>query len=381
MEPQAAVQAVVDAQLDEFQRVYPKDRLGAIRRGMEAFWNRAPGADRIPRAVFGLGPKALPAVPEGADEDERELISQLQCIVEHAPWGDDYCPGLSPGIRQVTIPAYFGCGEEFSSASVRVRPAISAPEDVYALPALGFGDETPGGGLLRRMRRWRKMTRGILPLYEADLQGPFSVASQIWGVQEFLTALYDSPDAVHALLGRCTDAVIEYARLMAEAAEGDLIAFHCMPAIWYPREKGIAVSEDLLAVVSPRAVREFIRPYLERIAGAFGGVFVHTCGNLNPVMREINEVNGLVGVNFSSCETDIGEAMRIIDPRLFVVSHNSPVSCADLPVLTPVGHAEACARAFAGRHAAGVCVVVPALWALDAETHARPIADALDRRG
>jgi hypothetical protein len=151
-----------------------------------------------------------------------------------------------------------------------------------------------------------------------------------------------------------------------------------MPAIWYPREKGIAVSEDLLAVVSPRAVREFIRPYLESIAEAFGGVFVHTCGSLNPVVREINQIRGLVGVNFSSCETDIAEALRELDPGLFVVSHNSPVSRADLPVLTPLGHAEACARAFRQYHARGVCVVVPALWSLDAAADAKAIADALN---
>jgi hypothetical protein len=170
--------------------------------------------------------------------------------------------------------------------------------------------------------------------------------------------------------------VIEYTRLMIDAAEGDLIAYHCMPAIWYPCELGIAVSEDLAAIVSPGMVREYVQPCLERIADAFGGVFLHSCGSLNRVIGELNRVKGLVGLNFSSCETDLDGALRDMDRSLVAVVHNSPVSCGGLPILNPLQHAYACARAFREHGASGICIVIPCGFQLDAATHRQAIANA-----
>lgn len=370
------VQEIVGAQLDAIAGAYPPARMASIRTRMEAFWNRE-SHRYIPRIVFGLPVRAMPELSGDATEDERELVAQLQGILEHAPWDDDFYPALFPGLRQVLIPSFFGCVEEFASASVRVKPAIGEPGDVYRLPDAGFGPGTVGGALLERMHRWRELTNGSLAFYEADMQGPFSVASQIWGVQEFLTALYDSPDEVCHLLDRCTDAAIAFIRLMKEAAGGPLIAYHCMPALWYPQRLGAAVSEDLAAVVSPAVVTTFMRPCLERIAAAFGGVFMHSCGSLNRVVGALGDVRGLVGLNFSPCETDLDSLLAAMDPRLFVVAHNSPVSCDGLPVLGPLEHARACGQLFRRHRAAGVCQIVPCGATLDPREHNRAIEEAL----
>lgn len=139
-----------------------------------------PESGRIPYVIYGEPIKQLPVLPENILVNERELVKQLQYILEHADWNDDYFPGLSPGICQAAIPSCFGCTEETASMSTRVKPAIQNPGDVYLLPEIGFGPETAGGEMLERMRYYREKTRGLLTVYEADLQGPFSVASQIW---------------------------------------------------------------------------------------------------------------------------------------------------------------------------------------------------------
>lgn len=354
------IKKIVGCLIEEYMQKYPPARLQAIKERMKNFWDGMPFPKRIPYVIWQIQPpKDMPQLPEDMPEDDKLLITQLKTILEHAHWDDDFFPALFPGVRQVTLPSYFGCTEETASASVKVKPAINSPTDVYSLPRVGFGPETAGGQMLARMRYWREITGGTMTFYEADLQGPFSVASQIWGVQEFLTALYDYPEEVHHLLGRCTDALIEFVKLMYEAVDGDMIPFHCMPAIWFPKEKGVALSEDLVAVVSPGIIREFVKPYLEKIASTFGGVFLHSCGSINNVVGELCNIEGLVGLNFSNCETDLVKAIEDIKRRVFIVSHNSPINRIDLPLLTPLQHAEKCARVFSEKKVPGICIIIP----------------------
>jgi len=365
--------------LDQVRNCYPEARIAASKKRLKALWDGKPYDGRIPYVLWGLPPGEVPELPEGLTDNERELVVQLASIIAHSVWEDDYVPGLVPGVRQVIIPSYFGSEEEFASASLRVKPIIRKPMDVYELPEVGFGPGTPGGEMLERMRYFREKTRGQLPIYEADLQGPFSVASQIWGVEAFLLAVLDYPTEVHYLLQRTTDAIITYARLMREAAEGDWIPFHCMPAVWFPEEKGIAVSEDLMAVVSPKIFREFMRPYLEQLADAFGGVFVHSCGSINHVIKELNELRGLVGVNFSSVETDLRSLAKEARESMVLVVHQSPVNRTDLPLLTPLEHARLCGEVFCSR-GGGLCMLVPCTGELIPDVHAEAVEKALTCR-
>jgi hypothetical protein len=335
---------------------YSQERVEVTKQRLQALWNLLPMTDRIPYVLYGMPLKQPPMLADDVSGEQRELITQLQTIYEHAEWPDDYVPGLVPGICQVMIPAYFGCTEERTSMTSRVKPVVHDPRDVYDLPELGFGPETPGGQMLERMRYFRRETRGLLPIYEADLQGPFSVASQVWGIENFLAAIYEYPNEVHHLLSRCTDAVIKFAELMRESVDGDWIPYHCVPAVWLPPGKGIAISEDLVAVVSPQVVREFMRPCLERIAAAFGGVFLHSCGSINHVIGELNQVSGLIGLNFSSSETDLPRLTEDASDSLVLTVHNSPVSCGNLPVLDIVQHVQLCGQVF--RRSRGLCIII-----------------------
>ena len=337
---------------------YPPERVAATKRRLQRLWNLLPTTDKIPYVLYGMPPKHPPSLADDAPGEQRELITQLQTIYEHAEWPDDYMPGLVPGICQVMIPAYFGCTEEQMSMTTRVKPVVHDPRDVYDLLELGFGPETTGGQMLERMRYFRRETGGLLPIYEADLQGPFSVASQVWGIENFLAAIYEHPDEVHYLLSRCTDVVIKFAELMRDAVDGDWIPYHCVPAVWLPPGKGIAISEDLIAVVSPQVVREFMRPCLERIASAFGGVFLHSCGSINHVIGELNQVHGLIGLNFSSSETDLPRLAEDARDSLVLTVHNSPVSCRDLPVLNVTQHVQLCGQIFRRNRVRGLCIII-----------------------
>lgn len=332
------VDQMVHDLLDRIDKTYPPQRRQAIKTRTNAFWLNQQPADRLPYAVLDF-PRTTEA-PSGLHRFDQELIEQLAGIAGHGEaWDDDYFPALSPGCRQITLPSNFGCVEEAISGSARVKPLISQPQDVYDLPDLDFAPETAGGEMLEKMRVWRDKTEGRIALYETDMQGPFSVASQVWGVEDFLYACHDCPETVHTLIDACTKALIKFTHRMFEAARGDLIPFHCMPCLWFPPENGMALSEDLVAVVSADFVTEFMQPYLEKIAHVFGGVCVHTCGSMNHVIPALCRIQGLKALNFSSCETDLLRAIADKEKSVKIVCHNSPVTTGSLALNSPLEHA------------------------------------------
>jgi hypothetical protein len=353
-------EALIDRLIDQVLEEYPVDRVARIKERTNAVWYSQPLGKRIVYIASQADPAAgLPPIPAGATEDQRDLIVQLQTIVNHSPWDDDFFPAIASGLRQVCIPSYFGCVEEEASASNRVGPIVRTASDVYSLPELGFVPGTVGGDILVKMRYFHRRVSGRIPVYMTDMQGPFSVAAQIWGVVPFMLALRDSPDAAHYLLQKCTDVICSYYRLMREAVEGNWVPMHCHPLLWLPEEKGVAISDDFLAIVSPRTTREFSRPYLEQIAAAFGGVTVHSCGSINHAVRELNQVEGLAGLNFSSTETDLQRLAAEVDPRIVLVVHCTDVHRADLLQLTALQHIELCRRIFAEGRVRGICTAFP----------------------
>ena len=348
---------IVENLLNQIKDCYPPKRIQATQQHLSNLWELQPITERMPYVLYAMPVKQPPKLTEDMSGEQRELITQLQAILEHAEWMDDYVPGLSPGINQAMLPAYFGCTEETSPLTSRIKPVISNPHDVYNLPETGFEPETLAGRMLERMRYFHCETHGLLPVYEADLQGPFSVASQVWGIEDFLTAIYDYPDEVHHLLSLCTDVVIKFAKLMRDVVDNDWIPYHCAPAVWLPPENGIAYSEDLLAVVSPKIVREFIRPYSEQIANEFGGAILHSCGSINHIIDELNQIEGLIGLNFSSSETNLPLLAESADNSLVLTVHNSPVSCNGLPIPDAVEHIKLCKSVFRQSHERILCQI------------------------
>ncbi len=121
-------------------------------------------------------------------------------------------------------------------------------------------------------------TDGQIPICLTDTQSPYDTATLILDASEFFTACYTAPEIVHRFLHMITDLIIEFSQIQAQRIGSDLWARpgHLIPSI--PGLPGIAVSDDNLAVASPRINRDFSLPYLARIGEAFDGIAVHSCG-------------------------------------------------------------------------------------------------------
>jgi hypothetical protein len=321
------------AAIDEIERRYSPERIAASRGRLSATWDLQRPPDTIPFIFIG--------VPDNSGVDgnalsevrypwEEQLGYLLDGILHRAVVDDDYIPSLSPGCRQGLLPTAYGAREEFSSEHLWPVPLFESAEQAYELRHADFTRQGVAAEFLDLIRFYRRATGGRLPIQMPDMQGPLDQAGNMLGVERLMTEMYDHPAAVHHLLDHMTQDFITYMHLLEEASEGTLIPIHCMPTVWLPPGKGMALSEDLLAVISRRFYPEFARPYNERVADEFGGVVIHSCGSWDHNLAALSHTRGLLGVNFSLSETSLPRVADALSNQAVILVHNALVTCNGL---------------------------------------------------
>jgi uroporphyrinogen decarboxylase len=109
-------------------------------------------------------------------------------------------------------------------------------------------------------------------------QGPFSLASEIRGMSEFMVdlALGEEPEKIHRLLDYCRQVIHRY--MLAQIEQGA----HCT---------SIGDSPSGPDVVSPRLYREYAYPHVKRLIDDLKGqgikVAYHICGNSTPIIEDM----------------------------------------------------------------------------------------------
>ena len=100
----------------------------------------------------------------------------------------------------------------------------------------------------------------------AGMIGPYSLAGRLMDVTEIMYICYDEPEAVHAVLEKAAQYLIQYAGAMKQAGAD-----------------GIVIAEPLAGILSPDMAAEFSHPYVKKIVDAMQtedfAVIYHNCGN------------------------------------------------------------------------------------------------------
>jgi hypothetical protein len=319
--------------VDEIERRYPPERIARSRARLAATWNLERPPDAVPFVFLGfpdttgvdgnaLGEARLPR--------EEMLAYQLEQILARSALDDDYIPSLFPGVRQALLPSAYGAREEFSSDHLWPVPLLTDAEQAYDLIHPDLTREGLAAEFLELTRFFRRATEGRLPVQMPDMQGPLDQAGNMLGVERLMVEMYDHPAAVHHLLNHMTQDFITYMHLQEAASDGTLVPIHCMPVVWLPPGRGMALSEDLLAVISRRFYPEFARPYNERVAAEFGGVVIHSCGSWQHNLSSLACTRGLLGVNFGSGETPLEEVADCLGAHAVLLVHHGLVTCNGL---------------------------------------------------
>ena len=278
------------------------------------------GNDDRPGFLVGyVGPKVKGGEPvrsalfstEGRDtvrdrlrDPEKFLAAQLAEIEGQSRFRGDLVPALCPTLGVIAIPSAFGAEVVWwENDFPAVRPVIG--EEIGKVRDLRRPGVRDGelGRILDTTRAFLEMTGGRMPIRLADLQGPLDNAALIFGHTAFLEALIAAPREVHRVLDLVTDLTIEFARAQREivrAAGAEFVPSAFQP--WIPDGRGISVANDVAVMLPPALHDEFGVPYLNRLSDAFGGVYIHSCGDWTHLFPSLEKVRGLRGLEFGASE-------------------------------------------------------------------------------
>jgi hypothetical protein len=159
------------------------------------------------------------------------------------------------------------------------------------------------GRILEYTRVFLERTEGTMPIRLGDIQGPLDNAALICGHTDFLEALITAPAAAHRLLSTVTDLMIEFAtaqREIVRAAGAEFVPSSFQP--WLPDGRGLSIANDVGVMLSPELHDEFSVPYLNRLSDAFGGVYIHSCGDWTRLFPSLEKVRNLRGLEFGGSE-------------------------------------------------------------------------------
>ncbi len=237
---------------------------------------------------------------------------------------DDFVMQLQPFMGVGVFASAFGCKVKFPWDQMPWSyPLIEAGEPAEKVYDLQTPDVRDGllGDILDFSEYFENKAGHQYPIAMTDLQGPMDTAYLVWDSCDFMVAMYENPEAVHHLMRLCTDLIIKFVKEMRSKVS-EFIPSH-FPPVYLPDGKGIAVSEDALAVLSKPLYEKFSLPYINELSEEFGGIIIHSCGNFEHQLDVLKKVHNLRGINFGISETRFEAVWEALGEKTCVIPHCS----------------------------------------------------------
>jgi len=211
-------------------------------------------------------------------------------------------PNIKPNQGINIVAGAFGCECKPNDDSDPWVTCLIREENVEDVYKLKVPDPVDNPYFARAWKHVESLSRkSDIPLRVVNVPSPLVTASLIWDYTSFIEATLIYPDEVHALLEKVTEATILYIKEMFKRIKNLYGVSH---EFWYvPPDVGIRISDDAAALFSPKLYREFGVRYNALIAEEFGGLVVHSCGNVQNVVEAMMEIPGLRGLDFTIPQT------------------------------------------------------------------------------
>ena len=231
-------------------------------------------------------------------------------------------PAFFADFGTISTAKYWGGNARFDSTGdhIFIDPVVTSCRDALGIkprpadaPDL---DAALALGLYRAV--CRELDTQDLWLRMPDLQGPMNTAGMIVNQEDFFVEMYTDPDPVHKLLDRVTSFTIDYVRYIHEESAGRTCGY-VWPYTLFPCDIGLALTEDLMPLLSPEHYKEFGVPCLERLSSEFGSLQVHCCGEWGRHVDSLAEADiNLLAAEFHYPFTKIEELEPLADSTVFV---------------------------------------------------------------
>jgi hypothetical protein len=292
---------------------------------LKRLW-RLENAERPGFLVGYVGPRVKGGAPvrsalfstEGTDTVRDRLLdpakflrAQVEEIEGQLALRGDLVPALCPTLGVIAIPSAFGCEVvwwEKDFPAVRPLP-IGDLGEVASIPKPGVRDGELGR-ILDYTRYFIERGGGRFPIRLGDIQGPIDNAALILGHNAFLEGILTRPAEIHRLLEAVTELMIDFARAQRDLclrAGVEFVPSGFQP--WIPDGGCLSIANDVGVMLSPARHDEFCVPYLNRISDAFGGIYVHSCGDWTHLFPSLEKVRNLRGLEFGASEASYDKVL------------------------------------------------------------------------
>ena len=204
----------------------------------------------------------------------------------------------------------FGAKTLFSDDEVPTiaEPLITDPEEVYDLSVPEVG-AARSGVYIDAIKKASELICDR-PVF-AGIIGPYSLAARLMDMEEIMINCYDEPEAVHALLEKCTEFLTKYALAFKEAGAN-----------------GVIMAEPVAGLLSPALAEEFSAPYVKQVVDAVQDddfiLIYHNCGDKTPLMMDSILSTGAAAYHFGNA-VDMAVMMEKMPESIVAMGNVDPV--------------------------------------------------------
>jgi hypothetical protein len=225
-------------------------------------------------------------------------------------WSDDL-PYLEPWIGTGVYANAFGCEYHFrDDMAPHVRYRCHKIEELRSIEYPDWRQSPIMKMVLDSIDCFRERTQDRLPIALTDTQSPLDTATLVLDAAECFVGCYTEPEIMTRFLQQITDLIVEFSRVQMDRIGPALLMQpgHLLPSI--VGGPGISISDDNLAVASPKINRSFALPFDEQLANEFGGLAIHSCGVWTHTMVMLREFQ-----NMTAIECQVGNGRGDHDPN------------------------------------------------------------------
>ena len=258
---------------------FPYDRYLRVKEKREQFiyeWAQGQRSRDVPVLIY---PSWDMWNDDTCRDRERFLRTNLWGMAASADWASDFVfPHIEPWYGVGLYASAFGCRYYWEGNSApQTHPIFRSADEVADIKAPRIGDSEPMQEVMARIRYYRQVTHDQLPICLTDTQSPNDTGSLLMEVNEFFTVSSFEPERLERFMHAITDTIIAFSEMQMEAL-GPVLSQPGHLMLCHPSWSGISVSDDNMAMLSPKAYEVAALPYNAKLAKHFGGIALHSCG-------------------------------------------------------------------------------------------------------
>jgi hypothetical protein len=170
-----------------------------------------------------------------------------------------------------------------------------------------------------------------LPLFLVPVtESPLDTISAIFGPTRALEMLYTDEREARRIMDIAVETSIGFVKAVRGAFPGICTAAYY--ATWMPDRVGMSIGEDSMTLISPEMYERLIIPRLDAIGEAFGGYFLHACGDITKYIAALGRSKWLRGITFMAWTTPPEAIIAAFSGRFPIVPY---IGCLDRNFIGP----------------------------------------------